>query len=317
MLAAAAPTVKLAPDTTPEATGLLPGHRPGPHALLDLGRAAPRCGRPSSDRSTRSKRSSSETSWPSGGPAAGLPGLLRDRRRGTDPDAPRGGPRRATAGPATARFTPLTALPVDLRRGHHRAGRLRERPPRRRTAGRPAASAPAAVLLPAPEVAGGFVIDDAHAEAVQKLQTILGLSIAVKASEDLNREQASDVELFQDSLPVPEPSQEGPIVVVSADCKGVPLVRSALAGLEEESTPGGHEPAPIAPSPGQGRESEQETDGGGGGRLHHRAVRPHDRRGDRRVAAEEGQEASSPSAAQTPASRPAAGQGVVVPLAGR
>lgn len=82
---------------------------------------------------------------------------------------------------------------------------------------------------------GGFVIDDAHAEAVTKLQTILGLSITVKASEDLNREQASDVEPFQGSLPVPEPTQEGAIVVVSADCKGVPLVRSALAGVGEES----------------------------------------------------------------------------------
>jgi hypothetical protein len=82
---------------------------------------------------------------------------------------------------------------------------------------------------------GCFVIDDAHAEAARKLQTILGLSIPVKASEDLNREQASDVELFQDSLPVPEPSQEGTIVVVSADCKGVPLIRSALAAAESEA----------------------------------------------------------------------------------
>jgi hypothetical protein len=81
---------------------------------------------------------------------------------------------------------------------------------------------------------GSFVIDDAHAEAVGKLQTILGLPIPVKASEDLNREQASDVEPFQDRLPVPEPSQEGAVVVVSADCKGVPLVRSALAATEEE-----------------------------------------------------------------------------------
>jgi hypothetical protein len=81
---------------------------------------------------------------------------------------------------------------------------------------------------------GAFVIDDAHAEAVKKLQTILGVSIPVKASEDLNREQASDVEPFQDSLPVPEPTQEGSLVVVTADCKGVPLVRSALAATEEE-----------------------------------------------------------------------------------
>jgi hypothetical protein len=81
-----------------------------------------------------------------------------------------------------------------------------------------------------------FVIDDAHAEAVKKLGTILGLSIPVKASEDLNREQASDVELFQDSLPVPEPTEEGSLVVVSADCKGVPLVRSAVTDTEEEKS---------------------------------------------------------------------------------
>ena len=81
---------------------------------------------------------------------------------------------------------------------------------------------------------GAFVIDDAHAEAARKLQMILGVTIPVKASEDLNREQASDVEPFQDHLPVPEPSREGSLVVVSADCKGVPLIRSALAAAESE-----------------------------------------------------------------------------------
>jgi hypothetical protein len=75
---------------------------------------------------------------------------------------------------------------------------------------------------------GAFVIDDAHAEAIKKLRTILGLDVSVKASEDLNREQASDVEPFQNHLTTPEPTEEGPILVVTADCKGVPLVRSAL-----------------------------------------------------------------------------------------
>ena len=79
---------------------------------------------------------------------------------------------------------------------------------------------------------GAFVIDDAHAEAVKKLQTILGLTIPVKASEDLNREQASDVEPFQDSRPVPPAATEEAILVVAADCKGVPLVRSDLAASE-------------------------------------------------------------------------------------
>jgi hypothetical protein len=98
---------------------------------------------------------------------------------------------------------------------------------------------------------GAFVIDDAHAEAVQKLQTILGLSIPVKASEDLNREQASDVELFQDHLPVPEPSQEGSLVVVTADCKGVPLIRSALAAAESEESQ--EAPASSRPHPRRGK----------------------------------------------------------------
>src|SRR5271166_1956770 len=80
---------------------------------------------------------------------------------------------------------------------------------------------------------GAFVVDDAHAEAIRKLGTILGLEISVRASEDLNREQASNVEVFQDHLPVPDAAEEGPLLVVTADCKGVPLVRKALPPEEE------------------------------------------------------------------------------------
>ena len=84
---------------------------------------------------------------------------------------------------------------------------------------------------------GTFVVDDAHAEAIRKLGTILGLEITVKASEDLNREQASDVEVFQDRLPVPNAAEEGPLLVVTADCKGVPLVRKALPPDKATDTP--------------------------------------------------------------------------------
>jgi hypothetical protein len=84
---------------------------------------------------------------------------------------------------------------------------------------------------------GAFVVDDAHAEAVRKLEAILGLEITVRASEDLNREQASDVVVFQDRLPVPEAAAEGPLLVVTADCKGVPLVRKALPPDEASETP--------------------------------------------------------------------------------
>lgn len=84
---------------------------------------------------------------------------------------------------------------------------------------------------------GAFVVDDAHAEAIKKLETILGLGVPVKASEDLNREQAVDVEPFQNHLTTPEPTEEGPILVVTADCKGVPLVRSALPPDETSEPP--------------------------------------------------------------------------------
>jgi len=92
---------------------------------------------------------------------------------------------------------------------------------------------------------GALVVGDAHAEAVEKLQTILGIAITVKASEDLNREQASDVEPFQDSRPGPEAQTEETILVVAADCKGVPLVGSDLAEGETPAT----SPAPAVTGP--------------------------------------------------------------------
>ena len=84
---------------------------------------------------------------------------------------------------------------------------------------------------------GSFVVDDAHAEAIRKLETILGLEITIRASEDLNREQASDVEVFQDRLPVPNTTEEGPLLVVTADCKGEHPGAQGLPPEEETDTP--------------------------------------------------------------------------------
>ena len=85
-----------------------------------------------------------------------------------------------------ARSAPLS---FDLRRDRHRADLLRPRPGRSR-------SLDAQLHLPRRQYSyllqqwlGSFVVDDAHAEAIRKLGTISGLEIAVKASEDLNREQ--------------------------------------------------------------------------------------------------------------------------------
>src|SRR3954466_13049576 len=101
---------------------------------------------------------------------------------------------------------------------------------------------------------GSFVVDDAHAEAVRELGTILGLEITVRASEDLNREQASDVVVFQDRLPVPDAAEEGPLLVVTADCKGVPLVRKALPPEKATDAPS---PAPAKPRRGKGEKANK------------------------------------------------------------
>lgn len=101
---------------------------------------------------------------------------------------------------------------------------------------------------------GSFVVDDAHAEAIRKLGTILGLEITVKASEDLNREQASDVEIFQIGLPVPEVAEEGSVLVVTADCKGVPLVRKALPQDKATDPP---LPAPANQRRGKGEKANK------------------------------------------------------------
>jgi len=101
---------------------------------------------------------------------------------------------------------------------------------------------------------GSFVVDDAHAEAIRKLGTVLGLEIAVKASEDLNREQASDVEVFQGRLPVPEAAEEASLLVVTADCKGVPLVRKALPPEEANEV---RLPAPAKRRRGKGEKANK------------------------------------------------------------
>lgn len=101
---------------------------------------------------------------------------------------------------------------------------------------------------------GSFVVDEAHAQAIRKLGTILGVQITVRASEDLNREQSSDVEVFQDRLPVPDAAEEGPLLVVTADCKGVPLVRKALPPRKETDTP---LPALAKPRRGKGEKANK------------------------------------------------------------
>jgi hypothetical protein len=63
------------------------------------------------------------------------------------------------------------------------------------------------------------------AEAGQSLEMLLGLRVGVRALEQMNRVVAGHARSFQDSLAAPPASEEGPLMVVTADGKGVPMRR--------------------------------------------------------------------------------------------
>jgi hypothetical protein len=82
--------------------------------------------------------------------------------------------------------------------------------------------------------------DQPYAEVAEVLEKILGLRQHVDSLISLTRQRAADVEAFRESRAAPPPAEEGEIVVATADCKGVPIRRSADAPkiVEHESKSG-------------------------------------------------------------------------------
>jgi hypothetical protein len=70
------------------------------------------------------------------------------------------------------------------------------------------------------------------AEAGQSPEMLLGLRVGVRALERMNRVVAGHARSFQDSLEPPPPGEEGPLMVVTADGKGVPMRRPEEDGPE-------------------------------------------------------------------------------------
>lgn len=70
---------------------------------------------------------------------------------------------------------------------------------------------------------------ESYGESNQILKRILDLSISKLALETGVQEDAVDVEAFYEHKPVPRAQEEGPILVVQADGKGVPMVRQETA----------------------------------------------------------------------------------------
>jgi hypothetical protein len=100
--------------------------------------------------------------------------------------------------------------------------------------------------LALPEGDFSYVLEDwgqrlclkgSFAEAGQSLEMLLGLRVGSRALEQMNRVVAGHAPAFQGSLDVPPPEEEGPLMVVTADGKGVPMRRPEA---EEEEGPKPH-----------------------------------------------------------------------------
>jgi len=86
-----------------------------------------------------------------------------------------------------------------------------------------------------------FCVQGSYERSRQTVQRILGLGQSVRSLEQMSLSMAADVEDFRQSQPTPSAAEEGEIVVLTADGKGVPLRREASqepAAVREHRTKG-------------------------------------------------------------------------------
>jgi hypothetical protein len=74
-----------------------------------------------------------------------------------------------------------------------------------------------------------FCVQGSYAQSRQTVQRILGLGQSVRSLEQMSLSMGADVEAFRQSQPAPPAAEEGQIVVLTADGKGVPMRREAGA----------------------------------------------------------------------------------------
>src|SRR5829696_5691495 len=75
-----------------------------------------------------------------------------------------------------------------------------------------------------------FCLKGSFAEAAESLETLLGLRLGSRTLEHMNQELASFVVPFRDAVEPPPAAEEGPILVATADGKGVPMRRPVQDG---------------------------------------------------------------------------------------
>lgn len=72
-----------------------------------------------------------------------------------------------------------------------------------------------------------FCVEDSYEESRGKVEKILGIGQSVRSLEQMSISVAESVPAFQESAPEPPAAEEGSILVMTADGKGVPMRRDA------------------------------------------------------------------------------------------
>jgi hypothetical protein len=72
-----------------------------------------------------------------------------------------------------------------------------------------------------------FCVEDSYEESRGKVEKILGIGQSVRSLEQMSVSVAESVPAFQESAPKPPAAQEGSILVMTADGKGIPMRRDA------------------------------------------------------------------------------------------
>lgn len=78
-------------------------------------------------------------------------------------------------------------------------------------------------------------LKDSFAEAVESLDDPLGVAPSVRAAEHGNRHLAEHAEAFRVAQGPPDAAEEGEILVLTADGKGVPMRRPSASGFRARS----------------------------------------------------------------------------------
>lgn len=93
-----------------------------------------------------------------------------------------------------------------------------------------------------------FCVEKAFAVGSRQYAAVFGQELSVDVLEDINRVMGEQADRYLEALPPPPTAEEGAILVVSADGKGVPLVREdaeKVPAFEKKERPGNRRMATL------------------------------------------------------------------------